>query len=117
METVNGCVVIPHSPEPAQFGAAEMQGAYRVLLGDYPMDAPAPPLHVHPTTDEAFYVADGQATFVLGDREIAVETGGMVFVPRGVQHTVLNTGDRPIRGLILISPGDAEHEFVPVDES
>jgi mannose-6-phosphate isomerase-like protein (cupin superfamily) len=100
-----------------QFGAAESQGAYLVLLGEYPPDTPAPPLHLHPNTDEAFYVADGRATFVLGDREVQVETGGMVFVPRGVHHTVMNSGDRPVRGLILISPGDAEHEFVPVDQS
>jgi len=115
METVNGCIVLPHSPEPVQFGAAETQGAYVVLLGEYPPGTPAPPLHMHPNTDEAFYVADGHATFVLGDREIPVETGGMVFVPRGMPHTVRNSGDRPVRGLILISPGDAEHEFVPVD--
>jgi hypothetical protein len=30
-------------------------------------------------------------------------------------HTVWNSGDRPLRGLILVSPGDAEHEFVPVE--
>ena len=44
-----------------------------------------------------------------------VTAGGLVFVPRGTAHTVSNSGDRPVRGLILISPGTAEHEFVPVD--
>jgi mannose-6-phosphate isomerase-like protein (cupin superfamily) len=74
-----------------------------------------PPLHLHPHTDEAFYVADGDATFLLGDREVPVTAGGLVFVPRGTAHTVRNSGDRAVRGLILISPGTAEHEFVPVD--
>jgi mannose-6-phosphate isomerase-like protein (cupin superfamily) len=70
---------------------------------------------VHPHTDEAFYVADGDATFRLGDREVPVVAGGLVFVPRGCPHTVWNSGDRPVRGLILVSPGDAEHEFVLVE--
>jgi hypothetical protein len=36
-------------------------------------------------------------------------------VPRGMPHTVWNSGDRAVRWLILVSPGDAEHEFVTVD--
>ena len=36
--------------------------------------------------------------------------------PRGTgTHNLSTSGDRPVRGLILISPGTAEHEFVPVD--
>ena len=27
------------------------------------------------------------------------------------------SGDSPLRGLIVVSPGDAEHEFVPVETS
>ena len=72
-------------------------------------------MHLHPDTDEVFYVAEGDATFLLGDREVPVTSGGLVFVPRGTAHTVWNSGDGPVRGLIVISPGDAEHSFVPVD--
>jgi mannose-6-phosphate isomerase-like protein (cupin superfamily) len=53
--------------------------------------------------------------FRLGDRELELGAGGLVFVPRDTAHTVRNSGDVPVRGLILISPGDAEHEFVPVN--
>jgi len=117
METINGCTVIRSSEarEPVHFGAAESHGAYVVIVGTFPAGQRAPPLHVHPHTDEAFYVADGDATFRLGDRELPVTAGGLVFVPRGMPHTVWNSGDRPVRGLILVSPGDAEHEFVPVE--
>ena len=117
METINGCIVVPPSeaPEPVYFGSAESRGAYVVIVGTFPAGEPAPPLHVHPHTDEAFYVADGDATFQLGDREIPVTAGGLVFVPRGMAHTVWNSGDQPVRGLILVSPGSAEHAFVPVE--
>jgi mannose-6-phosphate isomerase-like protein (cupin superfamily) len=117
MELISGCTVVPPSeaPEPVHFGPTETQGAYVVMVGNFPPGHPAPPLHLHPHTDEAFYVADGDATFLLGDREVPVPAGGLVFVPRGTAHTVRNSGDRAVRGLILISPGTAEHEFVPVD--
>ena len=117
METINGCTVVPptEAKEPARFGPAETEGSYVVLVGTFPPGEPGPPLHLHPHTDEAFYVADGEATFQLGDRELRVTPGGFVFVPRGTAHTVWNSGDGPVRGLIVISPGDTEHEFVPVE--
>ncbi len=115
METINGCTVISSSqePEPASFGPAEMGGAYRVLAGTIPAGQPAPPFHVHPHTDEAFYIAGGQGTFLLGDREVSAGTGDFVFIPRGMPHTAWNSGDGALLGLILISPGDAEHVFEP----
>jgi mannose-6-phosphate isomerase-like protein (cupin superfamily) len=117
METVDGCTVIAaqDSIEPTHFGPAEVAGAYVAIVGVFPPGQPAPPLHLHPDTDEAFYVAEGDATFQLGGREVPVTSGGLVFVPRGTAHTVWNSGNSPVRGLILISPGDVEHSFVPVD--
>lgn len=117
METINGCTVIAPSAaaEPAGFGPAETDGAYRVLAGTIPADQPAPPFHVHPHTDEAFYIAGGEATFLLGDREVQLTAGGFVFVPRGTPHTAWNSGDGPLLGLILISPGGAEHVFEPAE--
>src|SRR5215212_5130733 len=109
MKTVNRCTVISSSDaaDPTHFGPAEMAGAYVAVVGVFPPGEPAPPLHRHPDTDEAFYVADGEATFLLHDREVPVTGGGLVFVPRGTAHTVWSSGGRPVRGLIVISPGDA----------
>ena len=116
METINGCTVVPASeaPEPVHFGAAESQGAYVVIVGTFAAGQTAPPLHVHPHTDEAFYVARGEITCLLGDREIMVPAGGFVFIPRGTPHTAWNSGDAPMLGLIVSSPGGAEHVFEPV---
>ena len=80
-----------------------MAGSYVVEAGLFPPGI-ATPFHLHPNTDETFYVADGEATFRLGDRELQLGAGSLVFVPRGTPHTVSNSGDVPVRGLILISP-------------
>ena len=116
METINGCTVITssESAEPIGFGQVETGGAYRILAGTIPAGHPAPDFHLHPHTDEAFYVASGEITCLLGDREITVPAGGFVFIPRGTPHTAWNSGDAPMLGLIVISPGSAEHVFKPV---
>ena len=118
METINGCTVIRSSElsEPTRFGPSETSESYVVEIGTFPPGT-ALPLHVHPHTDEVFYVAEGAAIFQLGGRELELGAGAFVFVPRGTTHTVRVSGDGPVRGLIVISPGDAEHEFVPVETS
>jgi quercetin dioxygenase-like cupin family protein len=119
METISGCSVI--RPEGVDgilsFGPEETGGAFSVLVGEGPGGAPGPALHEHPTTDETFYVAGGEATFRLGDEEIVASAGSVVFVPRGTAHTVWNAGSEILRGLIIISPGNVEHEFVEVESS
>jgi mannose-6-phosphate isomerase-like protein (cupin superfamily) len=117
METINGCMVIPppETAEPTTLGPDETRGAYVAIIGMFPPGEPGPPPHLHPHTDETFYVASGEATFLLGDREVQVAPGSMVFVPRGMRHTVWSSGDDAVQGLILISPGAAEHVFEPAE--
>jgi mannose-6-phosphate isomerase-like protein (cupin superfamily) len=43
-------------------------------------------LHYHERTDEFYYVIDGSGTMVLGDEEIELHPGVVVYVPRGVRH-------------------------------
>jgi quercetin dioxygenase-like cupin family protein len=118
VETINGCTLIqPASIEGLlTFGPDEAGGAYSLMVGSGP-PGPGPALHEHPTTDEAFYVAGGECSFQLEDEEIVVPAGGLVFVPRGTAHTAWNAGPDDLRGLIIISPGNVEHEFVEVESS
>ena len=67
-------------------------------------------------TDDGFYVADGEMMFVFEDREVVATTGRCVLVPRDIVHTARNTGGRSMRGLLILSPGDAEHILQPVEE-
>src|SRR5215208_4288131 len=97
METINACIVVPPSqaPEPVHFGPAETQDAYAVMVGTFPPGQPAPPLHLHPHTDEAFYVADGDATFLLGDREVHVTAGRGIERCAHRQHPIATEGVSP----------------------
>ena len=55
-----------------------------------------PKLHRHPYA-EVFIVEDGQATFRIGDREVVVEGGNVVFSPPGEAHGFTNTGTGELR--------------------
>lgn len=60
-------------------------GAYSVIEELCPKASGAPP-HTH-EQDEAFYIVEGEATFLLGDRQETARTGSFVWVPRGTVHS------------------------------
>jgi mannose-6-phosphate isomerase-like protein (cupin superfamily) len=60
--------------------------------------------HVHEDEDDAFYILDGELTFVLGDDEVAAPAGTFVLVPPGVEHGFRNDGDSPVRILNIHAP-------------
>jgi quercetin dioxygenase-like cupin family protein len=124
MEMINGATVILPDPSgalgeaargPVVLGPEETQEAYVVMVGAMPAGDEGPPLHLHPSTDEAFYIAEGELTFQLEDRDVVAGAGSFVFVPRGMVHTARNSGPGPMRGLLLLSPGGAEHIIQPVE--
>ena len=73
--------------------------------GNAPGEEVAGP-HVHHEHSDAFYVLDGELTFVIGREQesITVPAGGFVAVPPGVAHSLRNAGDRPARWLTIHAP-------------
>jgi quercetin dioxygenase-like cupin family protein len=70
-----------------------------------------PPLHVHASEDEAWYVIAGELRFQLGDERAAAPAGSFVFVPRGTPHCFVNAGSEPARILVLFTPSGMERFF------
>ena len=60
--------------------------------------------HVHPDEDDAFYIVEGEVTFVFGDQRVAAPQGTFVLVPPGVEHGFHNEDDRPVRMLNIHAP-------------
>ena len=46
-----------------------------------------PPLHVHETEDETFYVLEGEIDVLVGGEKHNLSAGGAIFLPRGIPHT------------------------------
>lgn len=70
-----------------------------------------PPLHVHPTHGEGFYVLAGELTFQVGDEIVTGGPGTWVFAPRDTPHTLANLGDQDGRLLCVFAPGGFERRF------
>jgi mannose-6-phosphate isomerase-like protein (cupin superfamily) len=60
--------------------------------------------HVHEDEDDAFYILDGELTFVLGEDDVAAPAGTFVLVPPGVEHGFRNDGEAPVRILNIHAP-------------
>jgi quercetin dioxygenase-like cupin family protein len=71
-----------------------------------------PPLHIHRSNDEFFYVLSGEFKFKLGERVLNAFPGSVVFVPRGSKHTFENSGTEPGVLLVGVTPGGLEKFFV-----
>src|SRR5689334_12778962 len=57
--------------------------------------------HVHPDEDDAFYILEGEMTFVFDGHTVAAPPGTFVLVPPGVRHGFRNDHSVPVRMLNL----------------
>ena len=61
------------------------------------------PLHLHRKEVQAFYVLEGEMTFLIGEQTITARPGSFVFGPKDVPHTyTVDSG--PAKLLFLLSP-------------
>ena len=75
-----------------------------------------PPLHVHSSFDELFYILEGTFAFVAGEREFTVGAGATIYVPRGVPHRFHNSGASDGKMLGVFSPAGFEEWFLKIGE-
>jgi mannose-6-phosphate isomerase-like protein (cupin superfamily) len=71
-------------------------------------------LHIHKNEDEHFIVLEGTLHIVNGDTTLDARAGTAVTVSKGVPHAWCNLTDRPVRMLVIFSPGHIEGLFKAV---
>jgi len=69
-------------------------------------------LHRHPTYDETHIICEGRYECQLGALRLDLGPGDMMFVPRGIAHSIKNIGADPGRELIISSPGGIFDAFI-----
>lgn len=90
---------------------AETSGAMAVYEFVTPPATAGPPLHFHRTWDEAFYVLEGQMTFLIDGRTCTAPAGSFIFIPHGIAHTFWNESAAPARQLTVFTPAGIEAYF------
>lgn len=106
----------PAGPMTAVFLADGDETANRYSVSEWTIDAHSsgPGEHVHDDHDDAFYVLEGEITFVIDGVDHAVSAGGYVQASAGVSHDFRNDTDRPARFLNLYVPGGFEADMGPI---
>ena len=63
------------------------------------------PYHLHHDEDEAFYILDGEFSFVCDGVWTVAGSGDYIFLPRGIPHGIKVSSSGPGTMLILAMPG------------
>ena len=68
-------------------------------------------VHLHQREDEIIFIRTGSGIATLGDREVAVSAGAVVYVPHGVWHGLRNNGTETLGMSATYSPPGFEQAF------
>ncbi|HUJ31525.1 MAG TPA: cupin domain-containing protein [Candidatus Acidoferrum sp.] len=75
-----------------------------------------PPLHLHFSQEEWFYVMQGEVAFQVGKQRVSLRSGESVLAPRRIPHTFSSVGAAPAHLLIAFCPaGKMELYFQSVE--
>jgi mannose-6-phosphate isomerase-like protein (cupin superfamily)/DNA-directed RNA polymerase subunit RPC12/RpoP len=69
-------------------------------------------LHKHPASDELFYIVEGRGQFTVGDNQVMVDSGSVIYGPAGVPHGLVNSGDTGIVMTSLQSPKPVKITYI-----
>ncbi len=91
--------------------ASDNAGAYTLCETIEPPESGAG-LHRHATYDETHLICEGRFDCQLGDQRLTLEPGEVMFVPKGVPHSLKSLGPETGRELIISSPGGIFDAFI-----
>ena len=101
------------SGDPSDAGIRRLMGSERGrLLTVLTMNADWTNWEMHPAGDELLFMIEGSATFLLdipdGRREVALNAGRLLVIPKGVWHTARMIG--PARLLAITTGHGTQHK-------
>ncbi len=60
--------------------------------------------HYHPGFEEIYYILSGYGVMTIDEEQKEISRGDVVYIPSLAQHTLMNTGNVPLR-FITVSAG------------
>ena len=60
--------------------------------------------HHHREIEEIYYVVSGRGLMTVGNETREIAAGDAIYIPRGQRHTLENTGEEPVRILLVCGP-------------
>ncbi len=62
--------------------------------------------HIHSNCEELLYVLAGECEHGIGDKVYKLKKGMLIFIPQGIDHYAVNTGDEMFEAVISYSSPD-----------
>jgi mannose-6-phosphate isomerase-like protein (cupin superfamily) len=69
------------------------------------------PRHRHEKEEEVMYFLQGKGKFITESQEIELEPGICIYNPPGEYHSIVNTGDEPLKFVWIYSPQLDSHRI------
>jgi len=91
---------------------AEVDNQYAITEWWMEAGGPGPAPHVHEANNELIYVIQGPVSVLVADDWKVMETGGMVVIPAGTQHTFRNDANQRV-GILNIFLSGAYEAMMP----
>jgi len=73
--------------------------------------------HHHRETEEIYYVVAGRGTMTVGNETRDVQQGDAIYIPIGQTHTLRNSGDEPIRLILVCGPAFSYEDQILYDKA
>ena len=106
---LDGGVLIKASPRTGSQGAE--------MISSTMPPAGSAGLHVHHNADEFFYVISGVAVALVSGKEVPIEAGDVMFVPKGQEHAFRNSSrTEALKTIFLVDRPGLASEFRDVDK-
>jgi len=106
---------IPPTPDGRQvivkIDSQQMPGVRMSLITEDLPPNSAIRVHLHQREDEIIFIRMGSGVATLGDREVAVSAGAIVYVPQGVGQGLRNNGTETLGMSAVYSPPGFEQAF------
>ncbi len=67
------------------------------------------PEHVHEESEEAMFVFSGRGRLITEEGEQDLVAGSAIYMPPGVKHSIINTGDEDMKLVWVYSPPLPQH--------
>ena len=67
------------------------------------------PKHAHEGGEEAMFIISGKGTLVVENEERELGPGMAIYMPPGVEHSILNTGEGELKLVWVYSPPLPKH--------
>ncbi len=74
-----------------------------------------PPLHIHLSQDEWFFVTEGEYLFQVGEDRYTMKTGDTIFLPRNVPHAFIQLTEKAKTIVSYLPAGKMEDFFKATD--